>query len=73
MTPDPFNLQRFIDAQHPAVNGRSIDDIFGYPDNRKFQSSMTLFAHISPGDKMFTAALTKYFHGERDRKTLEQL
>jgi uncharacterized protein (DUF1810 family) len=56
-----------------AVNGRSIEDIFGYPDHMKFQSSMTLFAHISPGDKMFIAALTKYFHGELDRKTLVQL
>jgi uncharacterized protein (DUF1810 family) len=140
LTPDPFNLQRFIDAQHPiygqvrdelqagqkeshwmwstfpqikglgtsptaqkyaitgideakayldhpllgfrlrectqlvnGVVGRSINDIFGYPDNLKFHSSMTLFAHVSPEDKMFTAALTKYFHGELDRKTLEQL
>jgi uncharacterized protein (DUF1810 family) len=56
-----------------TVNGRSIEDIFGYPDQLKFHSSMSLFAHISPGDKMFTAALTKYFHGELDRKTLEQL
>jgi uncharacterized protein (DUF1810 family) len=56
-----------------AVNGRSIEDIFGYPDHMKFQSSITLFAHISPGDKMFIAALTKYFHGELDRKTLVQL
>jgi|ERR1700730_6169602 uncharacterized protein (DUF1810 family) len=140
MTPDPHNLQRFIDAQHTiygqvrdelqagqkeshwmwfifpqirglgtsptaqkfaitgmdeakaylnhpllgvrlrectqlvnAVNGRSIEDIFGYPDHLKFHSSMTLFAHISCGDKLFTSALTKYFHGELDRKTLEQL
>jgi uncharacterized protein (DUF1810 family) len=56
-----------------AVNGRSIEDIFGYPDHLKFHSSMTLFAHISSGDKLFTSALTKYFHGELDRKTLEQL
>jgi uncharacterized protein (DUF1810 family) len=56
-----------------AVNGRSIENIFGYPDHMKFQSSMTLFAHISPSDKMFIAALTKYFQGELDRKTLERL
>jgi len=56
-----------------AVKHRSIEDIFGYPDHLKFHSSMTLFAHISPGDKMFAAALTKYFHGEPDPKTLEQL
>jgi uncharacterized protein (DUF1810 family) len=56
-----------------AVSGRLIEDIFGYPDHLKFHSSLTLFAHVSPNDKVFTAALTKYFHGELDRKTLEQL
>jgi len=56
-----------------AVNGRTIEGIFSYPDQLKFHSSMTLFAHISPGDTMFTAALAKYFHGELDGKTLEQL
>jgi uncharacterized protein (DUF1810 family) len=55
------------------VNGRSVGGIFGYPDHMKLQSSMTLFAHISPGDKMLIAALTKYFHGELHRKTLVQL
>jgi uncharacterized protein (DUF1810 family) len=56
-----------------AVNGRSIEEIFGYPDHLKFHSSMTLFAHAHPSDKLFTAALAKYFHGELDAKTLEQL
>jgi uncharacterized protein (DUF1810 family) len=56
-----------------AVNGRSIEDIFGYPDHLKFHSSMTLFAKASAGDKMFIAALTKYFHGDLDRNTVELL
>jgi uncharacterized protein (DUF1810 family) len=55
-----------------AVSGRTIEDIFGYPDHLKFHSSMTLFAHIADDDKMFTAALTKFFRGELDRKTLER-
>jgi uncharacterized protein (DUF1810 family) len=58
------------------VNGviaRSIEDIFGYPDHLKFHSCMTLFAYVSESDKLFTAALTKYFHGQLDRRTLEQL
>jgi uncharacterized protein (DUF1810 family) len=139
VTPDPYNLQRFLDAQHriygqvrdelqggqkethwmwfifPQIKGlgtsptaqkyaitdieeaqaylghsllgfrlrectqfvnahsRSIEDIFGYPDHLKFHSCMTLFAHISAGDEMFTAALKKYFRGEPDQKTLEKL
>jgi uncharacterized protein (DUF1810 family) len=56
-----------------AVNGRSIEEIFGHPDHRKFHSSMTLFAHAYPSEKLFTAALAKYFQGEQDGKTLEQL
>src|ERR1700760_4828399 len=55
-----------------AIHGRSIDDIFGFPDNLKFHSSMTLFAHISQ-DTVFTAALNKYFTGQKDRKTLALL
>jgi uncharacterized protein (DUF1810 family) len=54
-----------------AVRGRCIEDIFGYPDHLKFHSSMTLFAQASPNDRAFTAAVTKYFQGELDHKTLE--
>jgi uncharacterized protein (DUF1810 family) len=56
-----------------GISNRSIEDIFGYPDHLKFHSSMTLFAKASDGDGMFTAALTKYFQGILDRKTLQQL
>jgi uncharacterized protein (DUF1810 family) len=56
-----------------AVNGRSIEEIFGYPDHLKFHSSMTLFAHVHPSDGLFAAALMKYYKGKMDRKTLEQL
>jgi uncharacterized protein (DUF1810 family) len=58
------------------VNGviaRSIEDIFGYPDHLKFHSSMTLFAKASAAEKVFTTALGKYFKGNEDPKTLEQL
>ncbi len=56
-----------------AISGRSIEDIFGYPDHLKFHSSMTLFAHAQPGNKLFAAALTKYFNGKLDRRTLERM
>jgi uncharacterized protein (DUF1810 family) len=55
------------------VSGRSIEDIFGYPDHLKFHSSMSLFAQVQPNDKVFTDALRKYFKGEFDRKTIAQL
>ena len=55
------------------VEGRSAEQIFGYPDVLKFRSSMTLFASITPDNQLFTRALQKYFDGEPDRRTLEQL
>ena len=54
------------------MQGRTIHDILGSPDDIKFRSSMTLFAATS--DKaIFGEALEKYFAGERDPATLEIL
>jgi uncharacterized protein (DUF1810 family) len=55
------------------TKGRSIDDIFGYPDNLKFRSCMTLFAQASEHNEVFNEALTKYFDGEPDPSTLQLL
>lgn len=55
------------------VEGRSIDRIFGYPDDLKFRSSMTLFASVAPDEQVFGDALRKYFGGEMDPLTLEKL
>ena len=55
------------------VAGRSVEQIFGYPDNLKFRSSMTLFAHVADDNEVFLKALQKYFDGQPDRLTLERL
>jgi len=55
------------------VQGRAIDQIFGYPDDMKFRSSMTLFASVAPDDQVFKDALQKYFGGAPDPLTLERL
>lgn len=47
--------------------------VMGWPDNLKLKSSMTLFAMASPECKVFQKVLDKFFHGERDQKTLEIL
>ena len=52
-----------------AVNGSGIEEIFGYPDYLKFQSCMTLFAHIDAEHDVFDACLRKYFDGKRDPQT----
>ncbi len=55
------------------VQGRSVSQIFGYPDDLKFRSSMTLFSIVTPDNQVFKDALQKYFGGEPDRLTLERL
>ena len=56
-----------------ALEGRSVADVFGSPDDMKFRSSMTLFAQVSPDDDIFQRALKKYFAGVPDRLTLDRL
>jgi len=56
-----------------AARGQSIEDILGYPDNLKFHSSMTLFAHATNHDAVFEDALRKYFRSEYDHLTMERL
>lgn len=55
------------------VEGRSIEEIFGSPDNMKFRSCLTLFAQATPENQVFRDALEKYFGGEFDPLTLERL
>lgn len=56
-----------------AVQGRSIGQIFGSPDDLKLCSSMTLFAHATEDNQDFAAVLDKYYDGREDRLTLERL
>jgi uncharacterized protein (DUF1810 family) len=54
-----------------AVENRPIEQILGFPDDLKFRSSMTLFARAVPENAVFSDALTKYFNGQPDPRTLE--
>ena len=56
-----------------AVQGRSIGQIFGSPDDLKLSSSMTLFASATDDNQDFVAVLDKYYDGRQDRLTLEGL
>ena len=46
------------------IDGSTVDRIFGYPDNLKFRSCMTLFAQVPADNQVFKDALEKYFGGE---------
>jgi uncharacterized protein (DUF1810 family) len=55
------------------IEGKTADDIFGYPDNLKLKSSMTLFNSVTPQPNVFANVLRKYFSGEQDEQTLSIL
>ena len=66
-----------------GLEGTTAQAIFGYPDDLKFRSCMTLFAHAAeafgtPGrpssaEQPFVTALRKYFAGEEDPLTRKLL
>jgi uncharacterized protein (DUF1810 family) len=56
-----------------AVQGRSIGEIFGSPDDLKVRSSMTLFAHATDDNQDFVQLLERYYDGGEDPLTLERL
>lgn len=55
------------------VNGRSAEEIFGYPDHLKFRSWMTLFLTAATDHTIFKDALLTYFDGKLDQLTLDIL
>lgn len=55
------------------IEGRSIHDIFGSPDDLKFHSSVTLFHEAADDKAVFRVALDRYFRGNLDAATLTRL
>ena len=57
-----------------AVEGRSLREIFGSPDDMKFHSSMSLFALTgTEGTSPYREALDRWWRGEVDAETLRLL
>ena len=54
-----------------VVQGASASEIFGFPDDMKLQSSMTLFELVSGPASVFERVLDKYYQGKRDSRTLQ--
>ncbi|HEV2546540.1 MAG TPA: DUF1810 domain-containing protein [Stellaceae bacterium] len=54
-------------------HARSLNELFGSPDDLKFRSCMTLFEIAVPGVPLFSQALERWCGGERDDRTLELL
>jgi len=55
-----------------AIEGRTIREMLGHPDDLKFHSSMTLFGAVS-SDPKFAKAIAKFYDGTRDQSTLDLL
>ena len=56
-----------------AIDGRTAEEIFGWPDDMKLRSSMTLFARAADDNADFIAVLEKFYGGEEDPATLARL
>ena len=52
------------------LDGLTASEIFGYPDDLKLRSSMTLFRLADLDCEIFQAVLDKYYDGEADNKTI---
>lgn len=55
------------------LNNNNATEIFGYPDDLKLKSCMTLFSEIAPEIEVFDKVLEKFFSGKKDNKTVELL
>jgi uncharacterized protein (DUF1810 family) len=55
------------------VQGHSIREILGRPDDMKFRSCLTLFARAASDNQIFEDALRKYYGGEPDQITLDRV
>lgn len=66
---------RLIEISNALLNLKSDNAlaIFGTPDDQKLKSSMTLFSILPGTNPVFQAVLDKFFHGQKDAKTLEIL
>jgi len=56
-----------------ALEGLSAAQIFGYPDDLKLRSSMTLFSMADPTRTVFQSVLDKYFNSTPDERTVQIL
>jgi uncharacterized protein (DUF1810 family) len=64
---------REVTAIVAALAGKTAEQIFGYPDDLKFRSSMTLFARAAEKESIFEIVLGQYFAGQMDSETLKRI
>ena len=72
---DPVLGKRLIEISQALFQIESDDAemVMGWPDNLKLRSCMTLFAEVAPEQPVFRNVLEKFYDGEMDGKTLDNL
>jgi uncharacterized protein (DUF1810 family) len=55
------------------VEGKTLREVLGSPDDMKFHACVTLFAAVAPEETSFAEALARWFGGERHGATVALL
>jgi uncharacterized protein (DUF1810 family) len=71
----PLLGKRLVECADALLNieGKSAAAIFGYPDDLKLCSSMTLFSSVSESNSVFSRVVEQYYEGQPDQQTLDLL
>lgn len=72
---DPMLGRRLVESTNAVLQAgdTSLPDIFGYPDDLKFISSMTLFSMVTEAPDVFNRALARFNDGKADLATVRLL
>lgn len=71
----PILRERLLEISEAllALDTHNASAVFGWPDDLKLRSSMTLFAEAEPECAVFQKVLDQYFQGKKDENTLSIL
>ena len=72
---DPVLGPRLVECSAAllATEGRTAEQILGYPDDLKLRSSMTLFGRAVPEIELFQQVLDRFYDGKPDPQTLNKV
>ena len=56
-----------------SLPSSDVREVMGYPDDLKLKSCMTLFMEAAPEIDVFGKVLEKFFGGEKDLKTIDEI
>lgn len=71
----PILRERLLEISNALLelDSHNASAVFGWPDDMKLRSSMTLFAQAEPSCDVFQRVLDQYFNGKMDENTLSIL